>query len=280
VWSLFARASEVRAIHHARQLPAGDGVPCRLALVSDLHVGPTTPDALLERAFATVRSAHPNVLLLGGDYVFLEATSRGLARVAELVASVDCQTKLAVMGNHDLWTRDDRIVETLRNVGVTVLVNQTYRLPAPWTDVAVVGLDDPWTGHCDAPSAFAQLNGEAFRIVLCHSPDGLLHLSEHDLDIFLCGHTHGGQLATPWGPIVVSKGVLSRRLSGGLAQYQSKEVFVSRGIGGVEVPLRAWAPPDVMILDLVRAPLEGPEGTARRAPEGTTCRAPTSSAAR
>ena len=266
VWGLFERASEVRLIHHVRRLPAGDGGQCRVVLVSDLHVGPTTPDKLLQRAFDAIRSARPDVLLLGGDYVFLEATNRGLARVTDLVRSVECATKVAVMGNHDLWTRDDLIVESLRRAGAIVLVNQAQRLPEPWADVVIVGLDDPWTGHCDAGTAFAQVTGEAFRIVLCHSPDGLLQLSEQRLDLYLCGHTHGGQMATPWGPIVVSKGTLCRRLSAGLTQFESKEVFVSRGIGGVELPIRICAPPDIMILDLVRSAPEGPGGTARRAP--------------
>jgi uncharacterized protein len=253
IWGLLARAANVREIRHVRHLPPGDGGPCRLALVTDLHVGPTTPERLLERAFEIVRSARPDVLLLGGDYVFLDARRRELGHLTELISSVDAPTKLAVMGNHDLWAHDALIVAALESVGVVVLANDAYRLPMPWGDVAVVGLDDPWTGHCDAESAFAQLNGEAFRIVLCHSPDGLLQLSEHRLDLYLCGHTHGGQMATPWGPIVVSKGALCRRLSAGLAQFESKEVFVSRGIGGVELPIRIWAPPDIMILDLVRS---------------------------
>jgi predicted MPP superfamily phosphohydrolase len=252
LWDPFARISGVRVIRHTRPLPPGSGERCRMAFLSDLHIGPTTPDTLLDRAFEAVRSERPDVLLLGGDYVFLDVTSRSVARIEQLVQSVECPTKLAVMGNHDLWTRDDRIVAALQDAGATVLMNQAYPLPAPWNDVAVVGLDDPWTGHRDAASAFAQLNGEAFRIVLCHSPDGLLQLSGRHLDIYLCGHTHGGQVATPWGPIVVSEGVLCRRLSAGLAQFESKEVFVSRGIGGVELPIRTWAPPDVMVLDLVR----------------------------
>ena len=198
-------------MRHRLALPPGDGEACRIAFVSDLHVGPTTPASLLERTFEVIRRERPSVLLLGGDYVYLEAEPHRLAVLGSLVQSVDCPVKLAVLGNHDLWTWDRAIVEALSDAGVRVLVNEVASLPAPWSDVAVVGLDDPWTGRCDPWAAAAQLDGQPFRIVLCHSPDGLGLLSGLRFDLFLAGHTHGGQIAAPWGPIVLPHGRLCRR---------------------------------------------------------------------
>ena len=68
--------------------------------------------------------------------------------------SVESPTKLAVLGNHDLWSDDRAIIKVLQDAGVTVLVNRTVRLPVPWDDVAIIGLDDPWTGMCNADEAF------------------------------------------------------------------------------------------------------------------------------
>jgi predicted MPP superfamily phosphohydrolase len=222
-------------------------------------VGPTTPRSVLEAAFAAIRRGDPDILLLGGDYVFLDAEPRRLEALASLVASIACPIKLAVLGNHDLWTNDQAIVEALSHAGATVLVNEAVPLPEPWSDVAVLGLDDPWTGRCEPQTAAAQLNGEPVRIVLCHSPDGLARLSSLRFDLFLCGHTHGGQIAAPWGPIVLPHGQMCRVLPSGFRSWGHGLVYVSRGIGGVELPIRTFAGPDTMLLELVR---RGPRADA------------------
>jgi predicted MPP superfamily phosphohydrolase len=162
-----------------------------------------------------------------------------------------------VLGNHDLWTRDAEIVRTLSSAGARVLINEAVPLPAPWSDVVVLGLDDPWTGRCDPQAAAQRLDGQLFRIVLCHSPDGLGLLAGLRFDIYLAGHTHGGQIAAPWGPIVLPHGRMCSRFPAGLARFDEGVVYVSRGVGTVELPLRTFAPPDIMVLDLVRPDASG-----------------------
>jgi predicted MPP superfamily phosphohydrolase len=255
----------VAVVRHQVALPNGAGRPLRIAFVSDLHVGPTTPVRLLESAFDAIRREQPDVLLLGGDYIFLEAGARRLAALESLVGSVQCPIKLAVLGNHDLWTHDEAIVEALERAGARVLVNEVVALPEPWSDVVVVGLDDPWTGHCDAAAAAAQLDGQPFRIVLCHSPDGLSRVSALRFNVFVAGHTHGGQIATPWGAIVLPHGPMCRQFPAGPGTFGGGVVYVSRGVGGVELPIRTFAPPEIMLLELTR-----PTGEAGRevAPRG------------
>ncbi len=261
LWGWVPGACTIAVERHVVPLPPGVGRGCRLAFVSDLHLGPTTSPRVLEAAFVELRKSRPDALVLGGDYVFLDATPARLSALAALVASVECPVKIAVLGNHDLWTDDRAIVETLSGAGAEVLVNQSVRLPSPWADVAVVGLDDPWAGDCDAEAALATPDGEAFRIVVCHSPDGLLRMGESGFDLFLAGHTHGGQVASPWGPIVMSHGRMCRRYPAGLGAFNNQRVVVSRGVGGIEVPVRTYAPPDILLIELER--FEGSEGGSR-----------------
>lgn len=252
LWGSLPVSAEVAVTRQNLDLPQGGGASCRIAFISDIHVGPTTPASLLEAAFGAIRREQPDVLLLGGDYVFLEAEPQRLEVLSALVGSVDCAVKLAVLGNHDLWTLDEAIVEALTGAGVRVLVNEVAPLPHPWSDVVIMGLDDPWTGRCDPLAASAQLNGEPFRIVLCHSPDGLGLLSGLRFDLFLAGHTHGGQIAAPWGPIVLPHGRMCRQYPSGSGRFGSGAVYVSRGVGAVELPIRTYAAPEVVLLELVR----------------------------
>jgi predicted MPP superfamily phosphohydrolase len=235
-------------------LPPGSA-RLRLAFVSDLHLGPTTPPRLLDAAFEQLRAAKPDVLLLGGDYVFLEATRPKADELARRVASVPARTKLAVLGNHDLWARHELLESALESAGVHVLVNESR-----WLDGAglcVVGLDDPWTGTLDVPAAFASAGDAEAVVVLCHSPDAapavqeLLQMSAKTRSVlYTCGHTHGGHIATPWGPLVVP-GRLGKRHPAGLYALDGLNLHVSRGIGGIEVPVRAFAPPEIAIFDLL-----------------------------
>src|SRR5262245_26604628 len=97
----------VRVVRHrvtARTWP-DQARALRIGFASDLHAGPTTHTSLLERAFRALADAQPDVVLLGGDYVLLDA--KYIDRVTRLIAEVPAPLgRFAVMGNHDLWADD------------------------------------------------------------------------------------------------------------------------------------------------------------------------------
>jgi predicted MPP superfamily phosphohydrolase len=251
LWGLFPQATRVRRVAH--RVPARVKVPLKIGFISDLHVGPTTPAGTLDRAFALLDDANLDVLLLGGDYVLLEATPARARRLAELVARVHAPVKLAVLGNHDLWTDHALIEAELTRAGATVLVNASYRLPSPHDEVVVVGLDDPWTGE---PKAEAFDGSEAaVRIVLCHSSDAVPLADGRGVSLYVCGHTHGGHIALPGPTPVVIPGLFGRKWPHGLHHVGGMPLFVSRGVGGTELPMRANAPPDVGIFWLTSGPV-------------------------
>lgn len=74
---------------------------------------------------------------------------------------------------------------------------------------------------------------------LPHPPAGL----------FVCGHTHGGHIATPWGPPFVP-GRMGKMYPHGLHLVEGVHLHVSRGVGGIELPVRAYAKPEVAVFEL------------------------------
>jgi len=192
------------------------------------------------------------VLLLGGDYVFLDATPARADELASRVRAVPARRKLAVLGNHDLWTRHDLIERALTGVGVELVVNRSVALDDA---TCVVGLDEPWTGDLDADRAFAHVRANQTILVLCHSPEGFGSATDaiarggHTRALYVCGHTHGGHVATPWGPVIVP-GRMGKRYFSGLHRLGAMHLCVSRGVGGIELPIRAYARPQVHVFDL------------------------------
>lgn len=237
----------VRVIHH-RVAVAGwpsDRPPLRIAFASDLHAGPTTHPSLFDEAFAHLAAARPDVVLLGGDYVFLHA--HYIEEVAKRVRGLHAPLGMyGVMGNHDLWADDSAIAEALHAAGARILVNERAEL-AP--GIALVGLDDPWTGIKPARPLFEP--ADRVRIVLVHAPEVMLHLGDETFDLAVCGHTHGGHVALPGAVPIVVPGPLSRRYAHGRHDVGGgRTLLVSRGIGSSEVALRTFADPDVLVIDV------------------------------
>jgi len=260
IWQRLPGRTEVDVIRHELALlPKRAGAerpPLRIAFASDLHIGPLTAPRLLDNAFARLAALAPDVLVLGGDYVYMEATHAMARELEARVAAVPARVKLAVLGNHDLWTHHDRIEDALRRAGVTLLINDAVRLPAPHDDVAMVGLDDVWAGQPDPSRALAPADGAALKLAVAHSPEAVPFLAAQGLRLLLCGHTHGGQIALPTGPVVV-QGKHGRRWPAGLYQLDDLMLFVSRGLGAVELPIRAYARPDVSLFTLIDQPGSG-----------------------
>ena len=258
LWALVPGATRVTLLRHDVSAPgrAAGRPPLKVAFASDLHLGPTTPRALLDNAFALLREAEPDVLALGGDYVFLGATKQRVEELKARVLGVNARTKVAVLGNHDFWARPERLEDALAQAGVHVLVDESLRLPAPHDDVALVGLDDPLTRmgvsdslarEADLARAMDEVRDVPVKIALCHSPDGFRSVRGKGIALYLCGHTHGGHIALPGYRPIVMPSRYGRLWPWGRHEVDGTSLFVSRGVGGSLVPVRTYAPPDVAV---------------------------------
>ena len=223
--------------------------PLRIAYASDFHAGPTTHPALLVAACAALRDAEPDLLLLGGDFV--ESDAAAVDRLAPLLSEIPAPLgRFAVLGNHDWWSSPQYVVDALASAGVDVLINRNVRLPTPFDDIWVCGLDDHSAG---TPDADAALDGaEGVRVVLMHSPSNLLDLGGQRFDLALCGHTHGGQIALPGGlPLVVAQGAFSRKYSRGRFHLATGGcLIVSVGVGCSLLPFRLFSHPEIAVCEL------------------------------
>lgn len=218
--------------------------PLRIGFASDFHAGSTTHPALLADACHALAEMRADVVLLGGDFVAFDAHE--VDALVPLLRAIPARFgKYAVLGNHDLVTDHAYIAAALGEAGVEMLTNRNVRLSAPHDDLWLCGLDDPTLGSPRADVAFA--GAGASRLVLMHSPDGLLAIGDRHFDVAFCGHTHGGQVALPTGrAVVVPRGRLSRRFARGTFELREHaRMLVSRGVGCSSVPMRLFSAPQV-----------------------------------
>ncbi len=230
----------------------GGPAPLRVAYASDFHAGPMTDGGIIAGACDALRAAAPDVLLLGGDFVEHDAAQ--IEWVAPLLGAVPAPAgRFAVLGNHDWWTDARRITDALERAGVQVLVNRNVRLAEPYENVWICGLGDPWGSRPDPAASFEGASG--VRLLLMHSPSGLLDVGPFSFDLALCGHTHGGQIALPGGiPIIVPHGPLSRRYARGRFEVGGgRAMIVSCGVGCSALPLRVFADPEILVCTISEA---------------------------
>ena len=232
--------------------------PLRVAFLSDLHSGPGTHPSIIVAACRAVRDARADLVLFGGDYVSFHA--RHVDPLVPLLAGIEAPLgKFGVLGNHDVVGDDAYITRRFAEGGVRMLVNENVRLPIPYEDLWLCGLDNPEEGAPDADAAFAGADGT--RLVLMHSPDGLKWIGDRPFGVAFCGHTHGGQFWLRGKSMLHFKGPLSRQyLKGGLFHLGhggDRILVVSRGVGQGSLPLRLGADPEVHVCTLDFAPRRG-----------------------
>jgi predicted MPP superfamily phosphohydrolase len=245
----------LRIVEHDVELSTGsrDTPALTVAFASDFHAGFTTDPDLLRQACDALEVAKPDVLLLGGDFVSLDA--RQIDWLAPLIGRIPARLgRFAVLGNHDRWNGADHVSRSLEAVGIEVLTNRNRRLPPPFHHIWICGLDDHLSGEPDVPAALE--GAEGARIVLMHAPANLLDLDGERFDLALCGHTHGGQIALLGGtPLHVALGPLSRDYNRGRFRMNHGGILVvSVGLGCTTLPIRLNSDPEIIICKIVTSP--------------------------
>lgn len=235
--------------HHQirlRRLPRElDGF--RIVQLSDLHHSPFTSREQIERAIATANSLQPDIVALTGDYVSKEREYA--APCAELLGGLRPRHGIfAVLGNHDHWTDAALITDLFRAEGITVLINQGMRFENKGAAFWLAGVDDTMVGLEDLPLALAGASEQEFKLLLAHNPIILRKAARAGVDLVLSGHTHGGQVSLRSDRS--ASGRPRRRLLKGLARQGETQIYVTRGLGTVVLPVRFGCPPEVSLLEL------------------------------
>jgi predicted MPP superfamily phosphohydrolase len=236
---------ERREIALRRLPPALDGL--RIVQLSDLHHSPFTGSAQIEHAIETANSLKPDIVALTGDYVSHE--SAYAVPCADLLGRLRARYGVyAVLGNHDHWTDAALITDLFRAEGIRVLINEGMRFEQRGASFWLAGVDDTMVGLEDLPLALAGSSDDEMKLLLAHNPVILRRAARAGVDLVLSGHTHGGQVTLRSERS--ASGRPRRRLLRGLGRQGNTQIYVTRGLGTVVLPIRYGCPPEVSLLEL------------------------------
>ncbi|MFE7585656.1 metallophosphoesterase [Streptomyces gardneri] len=217
----------------------------RIAVVSDIHLGPILGRAHSQRIVDTINSTQPDLIAIVGDLV--DGTVENLGSAAEPLARLRARHgSFFVTGNHEYFSGADAWVDHVRELGLRPLRNERVEIAAGF-DLA--GVDDV-AGESEGQGPdFARALGDRDRarasVLLAHQPIVVHDAVRHGVDLQLSGHTHGGQL---WPGEYLAE--LANPTVAGLERYGDTQLYVSRGAGAWGPPVRVGAPSDITVVEL------------------------------
>ncbi len=218
----------------------------RIVHLSDLHHSPFTSLEHIINAINTTNSLKPDMVVLTGDYVSHDVSY--IEPVAKVLGELDTEFGIyACLGNHDHWTDPQQVTKALEKVGITMLTNRGLRIEAYGASFWLGGVDDHMVGKVDLTAALRGSFPDETKLLLAHNPIIFRQTVRAGVDLTFSGHTHGGQIKVR-DP---EKRILPRRkLSSGLHKRKDSQIYITRGIGTVVLPVRFQCPPEVSLITL------------------------------
>ncbi|POG49144.1 hypothetical protein BV881_03170 [Streptomyces sp. ZL-24] len=216
----------------------------RIAVVSDIHIGPILGRAHTRRIVDTINSTSPDLVAVVGDLV--DGSVADLGSAAEPLAGLRARHgSFFVTGNHEYFSGAEQWVNHVRELGLIPLENA--RVEMGGFDLA--GVNDI-AGETEGQGPdFGRALGDRDRsraaVLLAHQPVVIHDAVRHGVDLQLSGHTHGGQL---WPGNYLAE--LANPTVAGLERYGDTQLFVSRGAGAWGPPVRVGAPADITVVEL------------------------------
>lgn len=216
----------------------------RIAVVSDIHLGPILGRAHTQRIVDTINATQPDLVAVVGDLV--DGSVADLGPAAEPLNQLRARHgSFFVSGNHEYYSGADEWIDEVRELGLHPLENARVELPG--FDLAGVN-DISGEDHHAAPDYGRALGGRdtsRASVLLAHQPVMIHDAVKHGVDLQLSGHTHGGQLFP--GNLLAK---LSNPTVAGLDRYGDTQLYVTRGAGAWGPPVRVGAPSDITVVRL------------------------------
>lgn len=236
----------------------------RISFLSDIHSGPFMDVDDLKRVVKITNDLKSDVILIPGDFV--------TSHVNELPPLLEAMSELhaplgvyACTGNHDYYAGVDDVSRGIEDTPIQLLRNSNVKIEANGQPLYLIGVDDD-----DAPgveqyveghtarhieAAYKGIPNDAATVLMCHKPYHFEAFAKTDVGLMLSGHTHGGQivLGRIGSSVLAFCSLASKYVEGVYLPRDSKsqtQMYVSRGIGVVGLPIRINCPAEITQITL------------------------------
>jgi hypothetical protein len=236
-----------------------------ITLLSDIHAGQFMDENDMKEYCDVVNDLGSDMVCIPGDFVNFDRTDSHM--VAK--AFKDMKAKYGIygsLGNHDFFQDADYVADVMVNESpVKMLRNNYKKITINNKDLFILGVDDIAASganmarvleYLDSLTTYLNENEKSFatspKILLCHKPYAFDALAARNLDLVFAGHTHGGQVVpVKVGDFDLSFAAFVSKYIAGFYNIGKSNMYVSRGIGTVILPIRLNCPPEVTKITLI-----------------------------
>jgi predicted MPP superfamily phosphohydrolase len=225
----------------------------RMALLSDIHLSPYLSLPELDRVIAMANETRPHIALVTGDLITRQGDplETCLARLARLRADAGV---FGCLGNHEVYADCQDLAATWgRALGIEFLRLEHRVLRFGNAHLNIAGVDYQRQRRPYLVGAEWLLEPGTVNLLLSHNPDVFPVASRLGYDLVVGGHTHGGQVTIEILEQTLNASRFFTPYVAGLYRRPGSALYVSRGIGTINLPMRLGATPEVAVLRLRRA---------------------------
>lgn len=218
----------------------------RIVHISDTHCDRKI--RLEKRLPDIINDLKPDIIVFTGDTINNE---KALPLFQDTMRKLHAPLgKFAVNGNWDCWYRSN--LNLFDNTGFKEFRTHAKTIVKDGECIGIAGLAYENDQHYQ--EVFQELQPENFNLFLYHNSDLTDYVDGSSVDLYLCGHTHGGQVALPFYGALTTLSKHGKKYEAGLYERDRCRIYVNRGIGmeGGKAPrVRFLARPEITVFDIV-----------------------------
>jgi hypothetical protein len=212
-----------------------------------------------QRLLSLVKQLTPDVIVVTGDYLNISYTYDVTAQrhVRELLTQLKAPGGVFAITGSPPVDSPELVAQLLEGLNVTWLRDEIFTLVWRGCRILVVGVECSFDIEADERKLLALLDGRStdlFTLLLYHSPDVMPAAVRAGVNLFLAGHTHGGQLRLPVFGALVTASIYGKRYEMGQYEEGDTTLYVTRGVGmeGYGAPrARFLCSPEIVLFTLM-----------------------------
>ena len=165
---------------------------------SDLHYGTFMDKERASLLIDEINHTSPDIVIFGGDLLDKQISSAEADALVELLGQIKAPLgKFAVYGDYD--HQSDQILNQVNNIYTRstfeILNNRSIIVRNKGSQgITLVGIDSSYKGEPDVTAAFYSVSPLSYTIAVSHTPDTAAYIPGEKTNLFLAGHSHGGQI--------------------------------------------------------------------------------------
>ncbi len=221
----------------------------KIIFISDFHHSSIVSKRFIKRIVRRVNDLKPDLIILGGDYI--SASFKYIEPLFKELNQMNAKYGIyGVIGNHDIDVSKEKILNAMKVNDIKSLDNKSYWIVKDNERIKIGGVADYLYDKPDIKNTLHDVDTDDFIILVSHNPDYVEEIKNHNINLMLSGHTHGGQVTIfgMYAPYIPSN--YKQKYRKGLKQINQIKLIITNGIGVVGLPIRFFARPEIVEISL------------------------------